>query len=119
MVLALGYWDPDRLCLGESLKRTRPPGIVTINSAAIIMESALTSLIVKLIEYGSGFLIAAIFLTLYIMERKKNENLSKRLYDLGLESLKADFEHSKALSSLEKTLDTLAKAFSKGNLPND
>lgn len=78
------------------------------------MESALATLITKLVEYGPGFLVAGLFFTLFMIERKKNEKLSEKLYDLGLESLKSDLEHTKAYASMEKTLDVLAKALSKG-----
>lgn len=77
------------------------------------METALTPLIAKLVEFGPGFIFAGIFLTLYLIERKKSENLATKLYDLGLESLKADLEHSKAYTAMEKTLDLLARTLTK------
>lgn len=78
------------------------------------MESALATLITKLVEYGPGFVVAGLFVALFMIERKKNEKLSEKLYDLGLASLKSDLEHTKAYESMEKTLDVLAKALSKG-----
>jgi hypothetical protein len=71
------------------------------------MESALIPLINKLAEYGPGFLIAGIFLVLYVLEQRKNKSLSEKLFELSLASLKADMEHTKAVASLEKSLDVL------------
>lgn len=78
------------------------------------MESALTTLVTKLAEYGPGFLTAGLFGVLYILERKKNDKLSDKLYELGFESLKVAYEHEKVYASMEKTLDTLAKSLSQG-----
>lgn len=76
------------------------------------MESAIASLISKLVEYGPGFLIAGLFLAMYILERKKNEKLAEKLYELGLQSLKSDLEHTKMYGAIEKAIETLGRTIS-------
>jgi hypothetical protein len=76
------------------------------------METAIASLLSKLIEYGPGFLVAGLFMAMYWLERKKNERLAEKLYELGLQSLKSDLEHTKMYTALEKAIETLGKTIS-------
>ena len=71
------------------------------------MDTALSALITSLAKNGPGFITAAIFITFYILERKRNDKLISKLHELSLASLKADYEHTKMYSSVVKALNAV------------
>jgi hypothetical protein len=73
------------------------------------VEDLLLSLLSKLAVLGPGFIVAAIFAILFWLERKKSEKLADRLFDLGMSSIRSDIEHTQAIRSLEKTLDSVER----------
>lgn len=74
------------------------------------MESVLSKLLSALIEYGPGFVIAAVFVFFYWAERKKSEKIAEKLQELAVASIKADLEHTKAYASLEKAFNAAVQA---------
>jgi hypothetical protein len=76
------------------------------------MEAALVKALQILASYGPGFVVAAIFIILYLMERKKSEQMAEKLTELSVESIKADLEHTRAFDSLEKVFNSAIQALS-------
>lgn len=74
------------------------------------MEAALTKALQMLAAYGPGFVIAVIFIILYLMERKKSEAMAEKLQELAVASIKADLEHTKTTEALEKTFNAAIQA---------
>jgi hypothetical protein len=74
------------------------------------MEAALTKVLAVLASYGPGFVVAAIFIIFYWLERKKSEKMAEKLQELAVASIKADLEHTKAYESLEKAFNAAVHA---------
>lgn len=93
------------------------------------MEAALVKLLEMLAKSGPGFLVAAIFIALYVLERRDSrkeletvqerhrkeietergitKDLTLKLFELSSESIKADTEHTEAIKSMTKVLDSI------------
>lgn len=76
------------------------------------METAGLKLVTVLTVYGPLGVLAALGFVLYFLERrfvtqmqKRNEDLANKLYDLSVENIKSDMEHSRAYAQFEKTFD--------------
>ncbi len=76
------------------------------------MEAALPKILAILASYGPGFVVAAIFITLYLLERKKSEAMAEKLTELSVASIRADLEHTRAYESLEKVFNSAIQALS-------
>jgi hypothetical protein len=76
------------------------------------MEAALTKILAILASYGPGFLVAAIFIILYLLERKKSEKMADKLTELSVASIRADLEHTRAYESLEKVFSSAIQVLS-------
>lgn len=74
------------------------------------METALPKLLAALASYGPGFVVAVIFIIFYWLERKKSEKMAEKLQELAVASIKADLEHTKTFSSLEKAFNAAVQA---------
>lgn len=74
------------------------------------METALAKFVAVLSAYGPGFVVAAIFIVFYWLERKKSEKIAEKLQELAVASIKADLEHTKAYESLEKAFNAAVQA---------
>jgi hypothetical protein len=74
------------------------------------MEAALTKILEVLAAYGPGFVVAALFIVFYWLERKKSEKMAEKLQELAVASIKADLEHTRAYESLEKAFNAAVKA---------
>jgi len=74
------------------------------------MEAALAKALALLASYGPGFVVAAIFVVLYLMERKKSEQMAEKLTELSVASIRADLEHTRAYESLEKVFNSAIQA---------
>jgi ribosome-associated translation inhibitor RaiA len=77
--------------------------------------STIITIIKDLGEYGFGYVTTAIFLSLYVLEKKRNEKLVDGLHKLGIASLRAEYEHSRVYESIDKTLNILAKVVGREN----
>jgi len=76
------------------------------------MEAALAKALAALATYGPGYVLAAVFIILYFLERRKSEQMANKLQELAVASIKADLEHTKTYESLEKVFDSAVKALS-------
>ena len=76
------------------------------------MEAALAKVLTHLATLGPGFLVAAVFAFMLFLERKKSEKMADTLLELAQESIKSDIEHTKAIQSLEKILDSVDRRLS-------
>ena len=77
------------------------------------METALPKLLTILSTHGPGFVVAAIFIVLYLLERKKSERMAEKLNELSVASIKADHEHTKTFESLEKAFNAAIQALAE------
>ena len=73
------------------------------------MESLLSKFLGLLVEHGPGFVVAAIFIVLYWVERKKSEQMAEKLQELAVSSIKADLEHTRTYASLEKAFNAAVR----------
>ena len=80
------------------------------------MEAILGKLLAAIPQHGPGFLVAAVFIILYVIERKshrlevaeerqRNERLAEKLVSLSNESIRADISLEKTIEMLERTVD--------------
>jgi hypothetical protein len=76
------------------------------------MEAALAKALQMLASYGPGFVIAAIFTILYLLERTKSEKMAEKLQELAVASIKADLEHTKTYESIERVFNSAVQALS-------
>jgi uncharacterized membrane protein len=81
------------------------------------MEPATLKLLGSLYVYGPLGVLAILGFLLYFLQvkktdeaRKKNEELSEKLYEVALAAIQSDVEHSKAYEPLEKFFDAVLKA---------
>ena len=77
------------------------------------MEAALAKALQILASYGPGFAVAAIFIILYLLERKKSEKSSEKLQELAVASIKADLEHTRTVDAMQKAFDSALNALTK------
>lgn len=54
-------------------------------------------------------MVAVVFAAFFYLERRKSERLAERVIGLASESIRSDVEHTKAIQSLEKTLDSVER----------
>jgi len=73
------------------------------------MDPSVGKMLFQLGTYGPLGIMAVLFFLLYVWEKKRNEKLSDKLYEVSLTSIKADMEHSKAFDNIEKTFDAALK----------
>jgi hypothetical protein len=93
------------------------------------MDPATAKILIQIGTYGPLGLMAALGFWLFFLERKRtaeerkrNEELSTKLHELALESIRSDTEHSKAYGPLEKVFDKAIDVLAdlnkrKGRLP--
>ena len=77
------------------------------------MEAALTKLLTVLAANGPGFVVAAIFIIFYWLERKKSEHMAEKLEKLAVASIKADLEHTKSYELLERSFNAAVQALAE------
>jgi len=76
------------------------------------METTLTKALLMLANYGPGFIVAVIFIVLYLLERKKSEKSAEKLQELAVASIKADLEHTRTVDAMQKAFDSALNALS-------
>lgn len=77
------------------------------------MEAALAKALQMLAAYGPGFVVAVIFIILYLLERKKSEQSAEKLQELAVASIKADLEHTKTVDAMQKAFDGALNALAR------
>jgi hypothetical protein len=83
------------------------------------MEEAIKVLLEQTSTHGIGVVVAAIFILLYVMERrahtKERDSHTKtmeKLMELSAESIRADTEHASAIRTLTRVLDSIDRRVS-------
>lgn len=94
------------------------------------METVLTKLLIKLIEYGPGFIVAAVITVLWVLDRKsknadlllertrntqieeKKDQLTDKLLGFANDSIKADTENTEAIRAMTKVIDSVDRRLS-------
>lgn len=78
------------------------------------MEEAAKTLISLANQHGVGMVVAAVFIALYILERKAHSaereahaKTADKLIELSTSSIKADMEHAAAIRTLSRVLDSV------------
>ena len=78
------------------------------------MEDVLKFLLKASVDYGAGYLIAALTIVLYIFERRAHQKereahmqTMNRLVDLSAASISADKDTSSAIATLTRVLDSV------------
>lgn len=80
-----------------------------------------TTLLQQLFQvYGPLGLLSGIGFVLYYLEqkkvtleRKRNEELAQKLYEVSLAGIQADIEHSKSYEPMERFFDSMLKAMTE------
>lgn len=90
------------------------------------MDPSIAKLLVQLGTYGPLGVMCVLLYVLYWQrgkelekERARNAELQKRVYELGIESLKADMEHTKVYGPIERIMDAAVKALAADRLRSD
>ena len=80
------------------------------------MEEAIKALLESASQYGPGYLVAALTLVLYwvahkdlMRERTAHAKTSEKLIELSTASIRADMEHTTAIETLSRILDSIER----------
>lgn len=73
------------------------------------MEAALGPVISALLKMGAPWVITAVFVVLFVAERKRKDQLADKLYDLGMASVKRDTEVHATLENVRRDLDEIRR----------
>lgn len=78
------------------------------------MDDAIKALLAVAGQYGIGVIVGAVFLLLYLVERKahtaerdSHNKTAEKLFALSAESIKSDMEHTAAIRMLSRVLDSI------------
>lgn len=67
------------------------------------------TLIAALIKLGGPYVVSAVFVALYFLERKSKEDLARQLYELGVQMAKTNAEFTGALRNVERDLEAIRR----------
>ena len=73
------------------------------------MEQFVGPLVSKLIAAGGGFLLGAIMLLLYLLERKQNVTQSKEIIKMSKDNTEAITRVGEVLNNVQETLREVAR----------
>ena len=83
------------------------------------MEEAAKALISVANQHGVGVVVAAVFVGLYVLERKahgaereSHARTADKLIELSTTSIRADMEHAAAIRTLSRVLDSIDRRLS-------
>jgi len=68
-----------------------------------------TTLIASLLKLGAPWVMVAILLYLFLIERKRKDELADKLFDLGMASVKKDTEVHSVLQIVQKDVDEIRR----------
>jgi hypothetical protein len=71
------------------------------------MEAALGPVVSALLKMGAPWIIVAVFVVLFMAERKRKDELADKLYDLGLAMTKTNTEVHGTLQLVQKDLELI------------
>ena len=70
-----------------------------------------TTLIASLVKLGAPWVMVAILLYLFLIERKRKDELADKLFDLGMASVKKDTEVHVTLQSVQKDVEEIRRMY--------
>lgn len=73
------------------------------------MEVALGPIIGVLLKMGAPWVITAVFIVLFLAERKRKDQLSDKLYDLGMAQVEKDVEVHHTLIEVRKDMEDIKR----------
>lgn len=73
------------------------------------MEAALGPVISALLKMGAPWVITAVFIVLFVAERKRKDQLADKLYDLGMAGVKKDTEVHATLENVRRDLEEIRR----------
>ena len=73
------------------------------------MEVALGPIIGALLKMGAPWVITAVFIVLFITERRGKDKLSDKLYDLGMAQVKKDMEVHHTLTEVRRDMEDIKR----------
>lgn len=73
------------------------------------MEVALGPVVGALLKMGAPWVITAVFVVIYLAERKRKDQLADKLYDLGMAMTKTNTEVQNTLKNVQKDLDEIRR----------
>ena len=76
------------------------------------MESMIVKLLDTIANHGPSAVIALIFCILYLMEKRRTQQLSDKVYDLGIANVKAESDHTRVQESILKLIDSIDRRLS-------
>ena len=68
------------------------------------MDPIFSSIVAPLLKLGAPWIMVVVFLALFVMEKKLKEEMSNKLYELGMAVVKSNTEAQLMLKSVEKEL---------------
>ena len=75
------------------------------------MEAVLGPILAALIKQGSPWIITAVFIVLYLAERKRNGQIADKLYELGMAMTKTNTEVNLTLLNVKRDIDDISRRF--------
>ena len=69
----------------------------------------MTPVIAALLKLGAPWIITAVFIILFMTERKSKDQLADKLYDLGIAMTKVNTEFSLTLQNVEKDVEEIRR----------
>lgn len=73
------------------------------------MEALLGPVIGTLLKMGAPWVITAVFIVLYIMEKKDKTKLADKVYDLAITMTKINTEFGMTLQNVEKDVEEIRR----------
>lgn len=73
------------------------------------MDAALGPVISALLKMGAPWVITAVFVVLFIAERKRKDQLADKLYDLGMAMTKTNTEVHGTLQNVQRDLEDIRR----------
>jgi hypothetical protein len=73
------------------------------------MDQVLGPIIAELLKLGAPWIIASVFIALFIAERKRKDELADKLHELGMASVKKDTEVHLVLEAVRKDVEELRR----------
>lgn len=78
------------------------------------MEVALGPVIAAMVKLGAPWIICAVFVVLFVAERKKKDQLADRLFDLAVKVTEKTTEFNVTMKTVERDIDEITRRF---NIP--
>jgi hypothetical protein len=71
------------------------------------MEAAMGPILSALLKMGAPWLITAVFIILFVAERKRKDELADKLYDLGVSVTRTNVEVHVTLQNVQKDIEEI------------